>query len=188
MVMENGTDGQQCTKLILEDLEQKKLLKKVGHTWALPAHSVTISPQLQNHIRTVEAFLEESGMKTPVLAELESYAQKKGIDEKTLKQILRHLVGSRSVYSIEGSYIHRGIVDPCRTKLLKALTENPMGLTVAQFRDLVDGNRKICLLLYALFDSEGITSREGDVRIITSKGTALVETGHSGLPTAGGRQ
>jgi hypothetical protein len=41
---------------------------------------------------------------------------------------------------------------------------------VAGFRDLVSGNRKICLLLYTLFDGEGITERRGDVRVITEKG------------------
>jgi hypothetical protein len=59
--------------------------------------------------------------------------------------------------------------------LLDALAKNPEGLTVAQFRDLVSGNRKICLLLYALFDSEGITERQGDVRVITDKGKKLLK-------------
>jgi hypothetical protein len=40
---------------------------------------------------------------------------------------------------------------------------------VAQFRDLVDGNRKMCILLFALFDGEGVTERRGDVRVRKEK-------------------
>jgi hypothetical protein len=49
----------------------------------------------------------------------------------------------------------------------------PEGITVARFRDLVEGNRKTCLPLLELFDAEGITERRGDVRVITEKGKAL---------------
>jgi len=40
------------------------------------------------------------------------------------------------------------------------------GFTVAEFRDLVGGNRKICLLLLAQYDAELLTKRNGDLRII----------------------
>jgi hypothetical protein len=48
-------------------------------------------------------------------------------------------------------------------------------MTVAQFRDLVSGNRKLCLLLFAIFDREGMTQRAGDVRVITEKGKAALQ-------------
>jgi selenocysteine-specific elongation factor len=54
--------------------------------------------------------------------------------------------------------------------LLEYLVEHKEGCTVADFRDLIGGNRKICLLLLNLFDSEGITVRKGDYRHITEKG------------------
>ena len=52
---------------------------------------------------------------------------------------------------MEGSYLFGAQVDVCRTKLLNALRAKPEGLTVAEFRDVVEGNRKICLMLFALF-------------------------------------
>ena len=53
---------------------------------------------------------------------------------------------------------------------LKAM---PEGITVAQFRDLVQGNRKTCVPLLELFDAQGITKRQGDVRVITEKGRSM---------------
>jgi selenocysteine-specific elongation factor len=79
------------------------------------------------------------------------------------------------VYNIDGNFIHTEVVDHCRRVLLRYLTEHEEGATVATFRDLVDGNRKICLLLINQYDGEGVTVRNGDYRYITRKGTAWLE-------------
>ena len=112
-------------------------------------------------------------MKTPLMADLVAFAGKHGFDERTLKQVLAYLTGSGRAYAIEGNFIHTSIVDACRKKLLEKLALAPQGLTVASFRDLVGGNRKICLLLYALFDAEKIIERTGDTRVITEKGRTI---------------
>jgi hypothetical protein len=39
---------------------------------------------------------------------------------------------------------------------------------VSDFRDLVVGNRKICLLLLARFDEERLTYRTGDLRFLST--------------------
>jgi hypothetical protein len=49
------------------------------------------------------------------------------------------------------------------------------GITVAGFRDLIGGNRKICLLMLNLFDTEGVTYRDGDFRKITEQGEKILE-------------
>jgi hypothetical protein len=118
-------------------------------------------------------------MKTPLMAELVVAAGRQGIDERSLKQVLAFLVNSGRAYSVEGNYIHASIVDMCRKKLVDALAVTPLGLTVAEFRDLVEGNRKLCLLLYALFDGEKIIERRGDVRVITEKGATSQQAGRT---------
>jgi hypothetical protein len=109
-------------------------------------------------------------MQVPLYANLVQDAVKNKIPEDELKQILKYLIGKGSVYLIDGNYLSAGVVDKVRKKLLQKLIEEKNGITVALFRDLIDGNRKICLLLYALFDSEGLTQRNGDFRVITEKG------------------
>ena len=109
-------------------------------------------------------------MKTPLASELNDLAKKNGINEQELKNILYFLVEKRSVYLIDYSYIHSSIVDSCRNKLLRSLARKKEGITVADFRNLVEGNRKICLLLLNIYDEECIVKRSNDVRIITENG------------------
>lgn len=104
---------------------------------------------------------------------------KVNIDEQRLRNILRYLVEEGIVYFSEGNYIHAQIVDRCRKRLLHALCEQKEGITVAGFRDLVNGNRRICLLLLNIYDTEDVTKRSGDLRLITEKGVAMVEGGRS---------
>ncbi|MBW6516032.1 MAG: selenocysteine-specific translation elongation factor [Candidatus Cloacimonetes bacterium] len=161
-------------EIVLADLVSQKQLKKVDNTWTLYTHNVKFSEELANQVYFVENYLLDSGMKTPLMSELLPAAEKKGIDEKLLYQILKLLVYRKKAYRIEDNYIHSDIVDKCRIKLLESLLNKKEGITVAEYRDIISGNRKICLLLLARFDGEGITIRKGDYRIITEKGRKLL--------------
>jgi selenocysteine-specific elongation factor len=164
----------QFALVFLDDLVNEGTLKRVGHTFSLAGRSVDLSPGEREQGLVIEEFIKKSGMQTPLYADLAAHAHKNGIDEKRLKQLLQYLASVKKLYTVEGQYLLASVVDKCRALLLDALAKEPRGLTVAQFRDLVSGNRKICLLLYALFDSEGITERQGDVRVITDKGRKLL--------------
>jgi hypothetical protein len=79
-------------------------------------------------------------------------------------------VNRKILYNIDGNYIHTKVVDKCRKSLVDFLNSRQDGITVAQFRDLVNGNRKICLLLLVQFDREGTTYRDGDLRFLIKQG------------------
>jgi selenocysteine-specific elongation factor len=161
--------------LILGKLEDEGKLKRVGRSWALAGHGLQIGPETQRRIEFVAGFLKACRMQTPLMSELVPAAQKEGIDELRLEDILRYLVRERRAYFIEGNYIHASAVDRSRKMLLGALARRPEGMTVAEFRDLVGGNRKICLLLLAIYDAEGVTKRVGDRRVLTETGRAAME-------------
>lgn len=165
-----GGGDERYVRSLLGQLVNEGELKQIGHTYALASHTVKLSPAMKQQIAFVEKFLLDCGTKVPLLSELGPAAERQGIDDKQLRGILRYLVGSRKAYVSEGNYLHANVVDPIRTRLLEALAKRPEGLTVAQFRDLIGANRKMCLTLYALFDEEGISRREGDVRVITEEG------------------
>ena len=169
----SGADAKQFTNLFLEGLVQKGLLKFTGSTFSIPTHTVSLSRQELEQCRVIEELFQKSGMQVPVYADIVLHARTHSIDEKRLKQLMHFMVAAKILYTAEGQYLHCSVVDTCRKKLLGELKRKPEGLTVAQFRDLVSGNRKICLLLYSLFDSEGITERKGDVRVMTEKGKKL---------------
>ncbi|MBD3392143.1 MAG: selenocysteine-specific translation elongation factor [Chitinivibrionales bacterium] len=163
-------EAEGLVRLLLADLEARGMLKRAGRTYSLSDHRVEMDKDLEAGIAGIESFLAACRMKVPLAADLSARARELGMDDRILNQVLRYLVANHRAYQIEGTYIHAGVVDTARRALLAALDRSPEGLTVAEFRDLIAGNRKMCLLLYALFDREGSTRREGDVRIITGKG------------------
>ena len=165
--------------LMLKKLESEKKLKRVDNTWSLADHKVDANWDRKPSVMFVENYLRDCEMSVPLLSELMSSAQKQNIIEKEVDEILRYLVRKQRAYFHEGNYIHSSIVDSARRKLLQALVGQPQGLTIAQFRDLVSGNRRICLALTGIYDSEGTTRRKGDLRVLTEKGRKAVQ-GSSG--------
>ncbi len=163
-------------KIILEIMSDENLIKKKNHTWILFDHNITLSLEDKKQINFINNFLVNSKLKTPLMSELIAKSEKKGIGENKLKQILRLLVNRKQIYNIDGNFIHSKIVDRYRLELLNYLSKNPeKGVRVADFRDLISGNRKICLLLLSRYDKEGITVRKGDYRYITRKGFEFLE-------------
>jgi len=153
-------------RVLLDELKDAGELKLVGRTWALASHNVTISPTVAEAIQFVEDALVRYGMQTPLMSEMIPAAKRRGIGERELEQYLRYLVSEERARFIDGNYIHVSVVDRCRNALVKALEQRPEGMTVAGFRDLVGGNRKICLLLLGYYDEQGITVRHSDLRVL----------------------
>jgi len=161
-----ATSDEAVLGLTLEEMVHDGRLKTVGRTWALAGHAAAVTPAVLEQIALVESLLKGSGMQTPLLADLTQEAAHRGVAEADLQQYLRYLVSERRAYFVDGNYVHASVVDRCRDALVRELATRPQGLTVAEFRDIVGGNRKICLLLLALYDSEGVSVRHGDVRVL----------------------
>jgi selenocysteine-specific elongation factor len=163
-------------RCLLNEMVNRKILRKVNATWCLYSHQVSLSEEDKKQIKFVESFHKNCGMNVPLMSELIPVSLKKGISENKLNQILLLLTKREKLYNIDGNFIFKDVVDNSRKILLEALinlnSEKSInsGITVAQFRDLVKGNRKICLLLLAQFDREGITRREDDFRYLTEEG------------------
>jgi selenocysteine-specific elongation factor len=179
---------EEMMRLALDGMLERKVVRKSKHAWALGDFQVSLTPEDRRHIDFIENLLMKSYMTTPLWNDMVDQAHSQGIGENKLKQILRLLVNRETAYNIDGNFIRRDIVDSCRITLLKYLVEHPEGATVATFRDLVRGNRKICLLLIGQYDSEGITVRQGDYRVITRKGLTTLhgaEPASNDSPDAG---
>jgi len=156
-------------KCLLNEMVKRNILKKVNATWCLYSHIVSLTEEDKKQIKFVESFSKNCGMNVPLMSELIPASLKKGISENKLNQILVLLTKRERLYNIDGNYIYKDIVNKSRETLIKFLNETNNGITVAQFRDLTFGNRKICLLLLAQFDREGITYRDGDFRFLNEK-------------------
>ena len=163
-----GTLGvsEKLLELVLAELEEDNLISEKAKSWSVFGHKVELSGKIERDISIIDRFFKQFGMQTPLLSELEILVRKNHISDKDLKQILHYLIKEGRAYKIEDDYLHADVVNSCREKLVEKLRQTKQGLRVADFRNLVSGNRKICLLLLAQYDKEGITKRSGDFRIL----------------------
>jgi selenocysteine-specific elongation factor len=188
-----GSGEEEILKRLLIDLTKKGTLKEMDKTWTLANDTRVTDQEKESHLQFFSNYLKNCKMQVPLMSELKREAQKRKLSERELKQILYNLTSSGEVYRVKDDYIHASVVDGCREKLIKSFCgcftvpggsffkkSSPMlhgaegkekGFTVAQFRDVLQGNRKICLLLLAQYDSEMLTRRVGDVRVLVKKGT-----------------
>jgi selenocysteine-specific elongation factor len=161
------TPGNEAVLLeLIKRLLEKQKLREAAKTWFLFEDSGAVDPRLARCVTAIEAYMKQCGMQTPLLSQIKMICGKEGVGEKEMGGILYHLTRSGNVVKIEDEYLHRDVVAACREKLVKRLREDPTGIKVSDFRDLVGGNRKICLLLLARFDAEGTTVRDGDFRFL----------------------
>ena len=154
-------------ELILQDLEENHKVKKVNKTWIIASHKVKLNERFKAQINEVEEKVLNSEKKVSSLQELASQLQE--ISLQNLKQILAHLISTQKIYFIQMKYIHSDFMNECLKQLISYLNKNPQGITVSYFRDLMKINRANALILLGFFDTEGITIRKGDFRVLTKK-------------------
>ncbi len=87
-----------------------------------------------------------------------------------LKKAYRHLIDSgKLILLAEGVALHRTMVTQAKEKLIQFLTANKQ-IRVSEFRDLLgDTSRKYVLPLLIYFDTNKITIKRGDVRVLGPK-------------------
>lgn len=161
-----GSADEEVLKKVLEYQAQNGKLIEKNKTWMLADGMTAIDKKMADHLNFFSDYLKSFKMKTPLMSQVRNEAEKRKLSERELKQVLYKLVSTGKAYRINNDYIHADIVDNCREKLKKELSNRKDGITVAEFRDLVGGNRKICLLLLAQYDSEMLTQRVGDLRVL----------------------
>ncbi len=162
--------GNKLLSHLLKYNQADNKIKKIGKTWALFGHNIAISEKLKKDIDFTEKLIEKSDMTVPLMNNIISECKiQQNIDTPELSQILKHLTGLKTISRVEDSYIHSNIVNRCREAIKTYLKKNKGGITVAQFRDLVRGNRKICLMLLSIYDREKTTIRDGDLRNLYDK-------------------
>ena len=169
----NQTHDAAFLTIILEEMLKEGILKKVEGTFALSEKSVIITEEDQKKIEMIDQFILNSGMKVPLMNEIKEFAQVQGIPQKELHDIINFLIENKDIVTIEGSFIHAEIIEKAQNVLIAHFKKHDT-LILADFRDNLQANRKICLLLLSYFDDRGWTVRKGDYRILSEKGKELI--------------
>lgn len=168
--------GRELVTRFLDRLVRSGLLKKSDKGgYLLPQAATAPSQALSEASSHVLSRFSQAGMSVLPLAELEQdVATRFKLGSKELKAIVKHLVDERELIAIDDIYLPKQLVERCRAQLIEYLAVHPQGISVAEYRDLVQGNRRICLGLLTLCDREGLTRRDGDLRHLTDKGRKLI--------------
>lgn len=164
--------------LILEAMVTTNQISFVQNTYIIYQYQVTLTEDIKHKMSWVNLFFKNCNATVPLMSEMQRLARQKGITDKELKQILQFYSDNKKIIPVEDSYLLSSVVTRYRTILLTYLMEQQgnEGITIAQFRDLIQKNRKLCLYLANIFDAEGITYRQGDIRNLTAKGRSLFES------------
>ncbi len=149
--------------MTVDGLVKKKQIEAEGSKLKVPGFKAAggkIQDEVKNKI--VEA-IKRGGTQPPVREELPALF---GISEKDAKDLMKLLADEgRTVRINDSLHLDRDVVEKVRTDLRKHL-EGKKEITMAEFRDLARTSRKFAVPLMEFFDSQKLTQRVGDKRVL----------------------
>jgi selenocysteine-specific elongation factor len=149
--------------MTVDGLVKKKQLEAEGSKLRIPGFKAAggkINDEVKNRI--VEA-IKKGGSQPPVREEL---PQLFGISDRDAKDLLKLLADEgRTVRINDSLHLDREILEKVREDLKKHLAEKKE-ITMAEFRDLARTSRKFAVPLMEYFDSQKLTQRVGDKRVL----------------------
>jgi selenocysteine-specific elongation factor len=133
---------------------------------SLAEFKVRIDDHLNEALKKIERIFLNAGYKPPDYNEL--LAMRLGTEE-LIKKAHRYMLDTGIlVYIGESISMHRDQVAQAREKLIGFLHKKPE-IRVSEFRDLLDASRKYVLPLLIFFDTQGVTIKRGEVRVLAEK-------------------
>ena len=154
-------------KLMLNTLEENRKLKKADNTWVLFEHSVELSDKLKADIKAVREFI---GKNKNILNDPKDIsAEFPSINDKQMNSILDFLTDAGELILHSENFIANAKFDVFKQKLTEFLHSKEEGITIAEFRDLLETNRSTAMTVISLFDDTGVTVRKGNYRVFTKK-------------------
>ena len=149
--------------LTIEGLVKKKLIETEGPKLKVPGFKAArgaIQDEVKNKI--VEA-ISKGGTQPPVREELPALF---GMSEKDAKDLMKLLAEEGRIVRINDSlHLDKHILEKVKTDLKKYL-DDKKEISMAEFRDLAKTSRKFAVPLMEYFDSQKLTQRVGDKRVL----------------------
>ncbi len=108
--------------------------------------------------------IERQGLAPESVTEL---AAETGVDVGTARKVLGRLANEGAIVRINSElHFSAGAIAGAREALTAHLTAHPEGATAAQLRDALGVSRKYAIPLLEYFDAQGLTRRDGDLRVL----------------------
>jgi len=149
--------------MAIEGLIRKRQVETEGSKLKLPGFKPAVGKdQGIFKDRIVEA-IKKGGSQPPVRDELPALF---GITERDAKDLLKLLSDEGRVVRINDSlYLDKAVLEAIKADLMKFLQEKKE-IVVAEFRDIARTSRKFAVPLLEYFDSQKLTQRVGDKRVL----------------------
>ncbi len=148
---------------ILHDLETSGTLEVSRDKVKLAAHRVTLSADRQAVVDALEDAFREAQYQPPSVDEAFAAQKSANDDDRALLQVL---VDQHKFVRLKGDlFYHRDVLDDIEQQLRRYLEQHDE-ITAGAFRDLLNISRKYAIPLLEHFDSQRLTMRIGDKRIL----------------------
>ena len=160
--VEGGPDPEVYAQGV-ENLLDLGILKSSGSLLHLAGHAIQLTPEQERLRDDIQTLLQQGGTTPPDLQEL---SVKVASDPETVQAIVGAMQAMGDLIRLdEGVLLHPDAFTEVEQKLVDYLKTNGK-IEVSTFRDLVGTTRKYALPLLSYFDKQGVTAREGDVRVL----------------------
>ncbi|HPE57678.1 MAG TPA: selenocysteine-specific translation elongation factor [Bacteroidales bacterium] len=159
---------------VMSSIYQEGLIKKAANTWALKEHEVKIDTKTQNQLNWLEQTILNVGMDKPMSSEIEEKAHQEKINKDRLKMMLKFLRKEGKLVFFEGEYIHSEIVNRSRKILLEKIATKADGINEKEFREMIEGTKKLVQMLLGIFLEEGSVIKPTFYILITEKGKNML--------------
>ncbi len=147
----------------VDGLVRKKQLEAEGAKLRTPGFRATVSIDQGAVKERIAEAIRSGGAQPPVREELPGLFK---ISDRDAKDLLKLLADEGRISRVNDSiYLFRETLERMRQDLTKHLQEKKE-ITVAEFRDLVKTSRKYAVPLMEYFDSQKLTQRVGDKRVL----------------------
>jgi selenocysteine-specific elongation factor len=147
----------------IDGLVKKKQVEAEGSKLKVPGFKAAggkINDEVKNRI--VDA-IKKGGTQPPVREELPALFN---ISDRDAKDLLKLLADEgRTIRITDSLHLDKNVVETIRADLRKNLEEKKE-ITMAEFRDLARTSRKFAVPLMEYFDSQKLTQRVGDKRVL----------------------
>jgi selenocysteine-specific elongation factor len=147
----------------VDGMVKKGLLESEGSKLRLPGFRPTLGKDSGAIKEKIVEAIRKSGATPPVREELPELFK---IPERDARDLLKMLADEGRISRVNDSiYLDRDTLDAMRSELTRYLQEKKE-ITIAEFRDLVKTSRKYAVPLMEYFDSQKLTQRVGDKRVL----------------------
>jgi len=161
--IEQNDKTKQTLELILKDLEDNGKIRKLDNTYILPEHQVEFDAETEILIEDLMKYFNKQGSDLIDLKEITEYFSQ---PEKKIRQVMEHLKSEGRLVYLQKKIISGELFNKFKDLVVEYLLKNEEGITVAVFRDMISGNRNNAMVLLEYLDSEGITLRKGNIRVL----------------------